>query len=75
MQVRIADIGRTSFRFEFRIVHKRENRLVAEGESVHVAVDDTTWKPMEVPRHFRDIVRAYEGASLNERSEDPKVEG
>jgi len=66
IHVRIASLGHTSFRFEFRIVHKRENRVVAEGESVHVAIDETTWRPAEVPSAFREIVRAFEGAALEE---------
>lgn len=70
VHVRIASMGRTSFRFVFRIVHKRENRLVAEGESVHVAIDDETWRPMPVPRAFREAVRAFEGDALEEAGED-----
>lgn len=66
VHVRISSIGRTSFQFEFRIMHKRENRLVAEGESVHVAIDDKTWRPIEVPPSFRDAVRAFEGEYLRE---------
>lgn len=68
--VRIAHMGTTSFRFEFRIVHKRENRLIAEGESVHVAIDEKTWRPVEIPASFREAVRKYEGSALEEsRSE------
>jgi acyl-CoA thioester hydrolase len=66
--VRVAEIGHTSFRFEFRIVHKRENRLIAEGESVHVAIDPATWRPMEVPQSFREVIRRFEGTSLDERA-------
>lgn len=59
VHVRIAAIGRTSFRFAFRIVHKREGRLVAEGESVHVAVDGSM-RPIQVPDGFRRVVEAFE---------------
>ncbi len=68
VQVRISEIGRTSFRFEFHITHKRENRLVAQGCSVHVALDETTWKPISVPEDFRKVIQAYEGTSLAVRS-------
>lgn len=68
VQVRVAEIRRTSFRFEFRISHKRENRLVAEGESVHVAIDQTGWQPCAVPEDFRAKIRAFEGAALREPS-------
>jgi acyl-CoA thioesterase FadM len=64
IHVRIAEIGRTSFRFEFRIMHKRENRLVADGETVHVAIDEATWRPTNVSPAFRAIVEAFEGTSL-----------
>lgn len=64
IHVRISEIGRTSFRFEFEIRNKRENRLVAEGCSVHVAIDEGTWKPMPVPEEFRGVVKAYEGEAL-----------
>lgn len=62
--VRIAEIKRSSFRFEFRILHKRENRLVATGESVHCAIDKETWKPIPVPVAFHEVIRRFEGASL-----------
>lgn len=61
IQVRIAEIGRTSFRFEFLIRHKIENRLVATGESVHVAIDDDTFRPMAVPEDFRHVIAGFEG--------------
>lgn len=61
IQVRIAEIGRTSFRFEFLIRHKTENRVVATGESVHVAIDDESFRPMPVPEDFRHIIGRFEG--------------
>ncbi len=57
---RIAGFGRTSFTFLFRVLHKEENRLVAEGKSVHVILDPDTWKPIPVPEEFRRLVAAYE---------------
>jgi acyl-CoA thioester hydrolase len=62
--VRIAAIRRSSFRFRFRITHKRENRLVATASSVHVAVEDHTWRPMVIPSEFRTVVERFEGVSL-----------
>lgn len=67
IRVRVAHLGRTSFRFAFRIVHKRENRVVAEGESVHVAIDETTWQPVPVPEPFRRTIREFEGSDVEER--------
>lgn len=66
IHVRIAEIRKTSFQFEFRIVHKSEARLVAEGHTVHVAIDPTTLKPIAVPAAFRERVRKFEGESLTE---------
>lgn len=60
VQARIPGFGRTSFPFEFRVVHKGENRLVAEGKTVHVILDGKEWKPVPVPEEFQRAVRAYE---------------
>ena len=73
VQVRIAEIGGTSFRFEFLITHKQEARAVATGESVHVAIDGRTFKPIPVPEGFRRVVRAFEGENLKEAR--PKGKG
>ncbi|HEY3998584.1 MAG TPA: thioesterase family protein [Candidatus Xenobia bacterium] len=62
--VRIASIAHSSFTFKFRITHRRENRLVALARSVHVAVDETNWRPMQVSDSFRQVVAAYEGRAL-----------
>ena len=64
---RLAEIGRTSFRFEFEIYHKRENRLVGKGQSTLVALDPSSWKPIPVPETFRAAVRKFEGEGLVER--------
>lgn len=66
VQVRLAEIGRTSFRFEFLIRHKRDNRPVAHGQSVHVAVDDSAYRPIPVPDEFRDRIRDFEKTGLIE---------
>lgn len=66
--VRVAEFGRTSFRFEFLVYHKRENRLVAKGETVHVAIDEKTWKPVPVPENFRTTVIKFEGSVTEKNS-------
>jgi acyl-CoA thioester hydrolase len=63
---RIPRIGHTSFTFEFLVWHKRENRLVATGETVHVAIDGKTWRPIPVPEEFRRVIRGYERERLQE---------
>ena len=67
VQVRLAEIGRTSFRFEFLIRHKADNRPVAHGASLHVAVDDAGFRPMPVPEDFRAKIRGFEQAGLVEK--------
>jgi acyl-CoA thioester hydrolase len=66
IHVRLAAIGITSFRFEFLIRHRQENRVVAWGESVHVAIEEGTMHPMAVPDSFRDLTRAFEKGHLVE---------
>jgi acyl-CoA thioester hydrolase len=66
IHVRLAAIGITSFRFEFLIRHKQENRMVAWGESVHVAIEDESMRPIPVPDNFRDVTRAFERGHLVE---------
>lgn len=60
VHARISGFGRTSFTFLFQVMHKGENRLVAEGKSIHVTLDPATWRPTPVPDTFRDTVSAYE---------------
>jgi len=66
IHVRIAEIRKSSFRFEFRIVHKSEARLVAEGHTVHVAIDPAIGEPVRVPDSFREKIRKFEGPGLKE---------
>ena len=66
IHAQIPEIGNSSFKFKFLIVHKRENRAVAKGSSVHVAIDESTWRPMPVPIEFRQVIRSFEGTSLKE---------
>ena len=71
IQVRMAEIRGTSFRFEFLIKHKRDNRPVAHGQSVHVAVDDAKFRPIRVPEDFRATIRAFEKDGLIEPAAPP----
>ena len=60
VHARINTFGRTSFGFEFRVMHKAENRLVAEGKTVHVVLDPKLWKPQPVPEAFKKAVEEFE---------------
>jgi acyl-CoA thioester hydrolase len=66
VHARISEFGRTSFTFQFAITHKAEGRLVAEGRTVHVILDEHTWRPTPVPEKFRAAVRKFEGPGLVE---------
>jgi len=59
IDVRVGEIRGTSFRFDFRIRHKRENRVVATGYTTHVAIDDG-FQPSRVPDHFREVISRFE---------------
>ncbi len=60
IDVRTREIRKTSFTFEFRIRHKQTNMTMAEGYTVHCALDDA-FRPMPVPDHFRKTITAFEG--------------
>lgn len=68
VKARISRIGHSSFTFEFLIYNKRENRLVAVGETTQVVLDEGGWKPKPVPEEFRKVIRKYEGSNLEEAS-------
>ncbi len=68
IHVRMAEIKHSSFRFEFVLMHRQEARVVAEGHTVHVAIDAATKRPIAVPAAFRERIRKFEGASLAESS-------
>lgn len=60
VDVRTREIRSASFTFDFRIRHKKENRLVALGYTTHCALDEH-FKPMPVPEPFREIITGFEG--------------
>jgi acyl-CoA thioester hydrolase len=68
VHVRVRKIGDSSVHFDFRVNHKADGRLVAEGRSVHSFIDSKDWQPTRVPDEFRAAVRAYEGSALEEKS-------
>ena len=68
VHARISEIGSSSFTFEFMTTHKGENRLVATGRTTLVVLDESSWRPIPVPKEFRDLIRKFEGKSLTERT-------
>jgi len=69
VQARVSEIGKTSVSFGFRVAHRGEARLVAEGRTVHVMIDPATSRPVPVPQTIRGTIRAFEGSDLKERSQ------
>jgi acyl-CoA thioester hydrolase len=61
--MRVAEVGRKSFRFEFEI-HGADGRLVADGSTVHVAFDYGERTAIPVPDEWRSRIDAYETRSL-----------
>jgi acyl-CoA thioester hydrolase len=59
VDVRIGEIRNASFRFDFRIRHKRRNAVVAQGYTTHCAVD-REFRPMRVPDAFRSVIADFE---------------
>lgn len=59
IDVRMGEIRETSFRFDFCIRHKQENRVVAVGYTTHVAIDDA-FQPSRVPDEFRKVISRFE---------------
>lgn len=57
---RVADLGRSSIRFEFEIKSQTDDRLVATGHIVTVTVARDTWEPSPVPNRLRGAIEEYE---------------
>ncbi|HLU40073.1 MAG TPA: thioesterase family protein [Planctomycetota bacterium] len=59
IDVRVREIRTSSFTFDFRIRHKKENRLVAVGYTTHCAID-SSFRPTPVPEMFRKVIAQFE---------------
>jgi acyl-CoA thioester hydrolase len=60
IDVRTREIRHSSFTFDFRLRHKRTNRLIAQGFTIHCAIDEAM-APIRVPDAFRRSIAEYEG--------------
>lgn len=54
----VESLGRSSIRYRIGVFAERAERAAAEGEFVHVVVDRSTRRPVEIPRHWRDKLEA-----------------
>ncbi len=59
---RMAALGRSSFTFEFKIVHTGDGRLICDAKTIQVAIDSQLRKSTALPRDFIDRVRAFDPA-------------
>jgi acyl-CoA thioester hydrolase len=50
----VTQLGRSSIRYRIGIFAEGSDRAAAEGEFVHVVVDRTTRRPVELPAEWRD---------------------
>jgi len=60
VRIRLADIGRSSFVFEYEIVQARDERVVADGRSVQVMYDYARQQSVPVPDDFRARAERFE---------------
>ena len=56
--VRVANIGRSSVRYEVGIFVKGEERTAAKGHFVHVYVDRDSRRPAALPDNLRTVLEA-----------------
>ncbi len=63
VHARIGNIGNTSFTFEFSIYEENEDRHIATGRIIAVAIDKQTLKPVRVPDALREGVLKFEGGN------------
>ena len=71
VRIRIGDIGRSSFTFEYEIVQQADGRVVADGKSVQVSYDYTQQQSIPVPDEFRARVEAFEQRKFVKSSPQP----
>ncbi|WP_226481358.1 acyl-CoA thioesterase [Natrinema amylolyticum] len=60
-ELRVAEMGSSSFTSDYRARRKRDGELLADGSVTHVAVDLETEAPVAVPDDFREAVAAFQG--------------
>lgn len=70
VRIRLSEIGRSSFVFEYEIVHAAEGRVVADGRSVQVMFDYEAQRSVPVPDDFRQRVERFEGRIFAKSSPD-----
>ena len=64
--VRAARIGRTSVTYEFAAYRARDDLLLVTAKQTLVLVDLDERKAVPIPDAYKDSIRAFEGATLEE---------
>jgi len=64
--VRAARIGRTSVTYEFAAYRARDDLLLVTAKQTLVLVDLDERKAVPIPDAYKDAIRAFEGATLEE---------
>jgi acyl-CoA thioester hydrolase len=60
VRIRMSDIGRSSFTFEYEIVQARDGTVVADAKSVQVMYDYSLQRSVPVPEDLRTRVERFE---------------
>jgi len=55
VKLRVVELGRTSFRYEYEIVDE-EQRTIARAKTVQVMFDYAAEKPVPIPAHIRELL-------------------
>ena len=63
VHTRVAELGRTSMRFEFELTAQADDRLVATGHIVTVTVAKGDWEPSPVPVQLREAIESFENGT------------
>jgi len=53
----IVNIGNSSIKFNYKIIRKKDNKLLAEGYTVNVFVNINTRKSTKIPDELRKVLR------------------
>jgi acyl-CoA thioester hydrolase len=64
VETRVVEIGRSSFKMEYEILHRGTAERVADGGGVLVWVDYGTGRSIPLPEGLRASIRHFEGVEL-----------
>ena len=67
IHVRVVELGRTSYTFQFLITDRKRPRVVATGELKLVWLDQA-FRPVTLPDTFRQAIAEFEGTRVVDRS-------